>query len=868
KRGPRRHTHLAPAHLFWTRWPHDIELLARFRGLAPPPVWVRLRRAVRRVTPVHKPPAMSSVAAEPPRAFPTTVGFRVQGGFNLPAAQPAPPCTPATSASSRSSAFLTSTQQLSNLSPHPSADKDSDGQLGLRSPALALSLRSAQLASSAPQRKPAGFIELISALSTGAPESPVPVGWHGLLEFSETSGCSGVLGPKPASEDLDALLNRDCKIEICCTAHTTPAVRRLVKSVIRGIRACQEPDKATDGMGGTYFFSNEAGRKAAILKPCDEEPLAPNNPKGYVGRQLGDPGWKPTVRVGEAAIREVAAYLLDHEGWARVPTSVLVRARHPVFCYNASRLGSAGSLPAAPGRSSGSAAATTEEAAEGAEPMLAEATSGSMPASPASQLPMKLGSLQEFVTHECDTSEMGPGRFSVRDVHRIGILDVRLFNTDRHAGNMLVRTSRSASSSSTDLRSRMVPDAPNELIPIDHGFCLPETLEAPYFEWLHWPQTMLPFTEEELQYIRELSVERDTGILRQELPMLRPECLRVLEVCTTLLKTCAAAGLTLFDIASVMTRPFVDSDEEPSELERICAYARQCVEYTQEMSLCDEGGEECESDSEEEALIREELLMEEGIAVPAAPSSARGPPSRGATISSIKEECEDMLFDLEDDASPGAPGLSLRHMRVTPAASTHGQPRRHGRSKRRAAAAGMRDGGRVEDAPESSPEMSPCSSLSTVEHMSLPPVGSVGGSSAMVIGGSSDASLVTPPARLAAGPAAGGAGGDRPVPMASSVHVTDGFLWRKLKSQQAAKRANGGKGGARTCPKRAQAYPPPVAAFSPERMSVCFSGLGEAQWRQFMEVVQDQVQAALASGLWRQSAAELAGGMAASCPRF
>jgi len=24
------------------------------------------------------------------------------------------------------------------------------------------------------------------------------------------------------------------------------------------------------------------------------------------------------------------------------------------------------------------------------------------------------------------------------------------------------------------------------LIPIDHGFCLPEALEPPYFEWLHW----------------------------------------------------------------------------------------------------------------------------------------------------------------------------------------------------------------------------------------------------------------------------------------------------------------------------------------------------------------------------------------------
>ena len=31
---------------------------------------------------------------------------------------------------------------------------------------------------------------------------------------------------------------------------------------------------------------------------------------------------------------QVAAYLLDHDGWAKVPTSVLVRARHPIFCYN------------------------------------------------------------------------------------------------------------------------------------------------------------------------------------------------------------------------------------------------------------------------------------------------------------------------------------------------------------------------------------------------------------------------------------------------------------------------------------------------------------------------------------------------------
>ena len=42
---------------------------------------------------------------------------------------------------------------------------------------------------------------------------------------------------------------------------------------------------------------------------------------------------------------------------------------------------------------------------------------------------------QEFVSHICDTSEMGASRFAVADVHRIGILDVRLYNTDRWAAS-------------------------------------------------------------------------------------------------------------------------------------------------------------------------------------------------------------------------------------------------------------------------------------------------------------------------------------------------------------------------------------------------------------------------------------------------
>jgi len=48
-----------------------------------------------------------------------------------------------------------------------------------------------------------------------------------------------------------------------------------------------------------------------------------------VGRALGDPGLKKSVRVGEAALREAAAFLLDHDGFARVrgsPDSEVVPA--------------------------------------------------------------------------------------------------------------------------------------------------------------------------------------------------------------------------------------------------------------------------------------------------------------------------------------------------------------------------------------------------------------------------------------------------------------------------------------------------------------------------------------------------------------
>lgn len=89
---------------------------------------------------------------------------------------------------------------------------------------------------------------------------------------------------------------------------------------------------------------------------------------------------------------------------------------------------------------------------------------------------------------------------------------------------------------------------------------------------------MMPFTEEELAYIGRLDAEADAALLQQQLPCLRVESLRTLQVATTLLKHCAAAGLNLSEIGTIMSRPLVGLDEDPSDLENMCAAARDEVD--------------------------------------------------------------------------------------------------------------------------------------------------------------------------------------------------------------------------------------------------------------------------------------------------
>ncbi|KAI4381402.1 hypothetical protein MLD38_007474 [Melastoma candidum] len=373
-----------------------------------------------------------------------------------------------------------------------------------------------------------GDLVLKNDLSAVRNDSPLLLTRNNIHRSSSTPCLS------PSGRDIQ---HRDQSgpIEILGQSSRFDRTKPLVRDIVKGIRMGVDPIPVNGGLGGAYYFRNPRGDCLAIVKPTDEEPFAPNNPKGFIGKTLGQPGLKRSVRVGETGIREVAAYLLDYDHFANVPPTALVKITHSIFNVN-----------------------------DGVNPNKSNKKT----------TVSKIASFQQFIPHDFDASDHGTSSFPVAAVHRIGILDIRIFNTDRHAGNLLVKKLDSIGSFGQV-----------ELIPIDHGLCLPETLEDPYFEWMHWPQASIPFSEEELKYIAMLNPFSDCEMLRAELPMIREACLRVLVLGTVFLKEAAAHGLCLAEIGEMMSREFRSSEEEPSELEVLCIEARRSIQSIREVNL-------------------------------------------------------------------------------------------------------------------------------------------------------------------------------------------------------------------------------------------------------------------------------------------
>jgi hypothetical protein len=203
------------------------------------------------------------------------------------------------------------------------------------------------------------------------------------------------------------------------------AIWDMVNATIDGLDVGFDPIRSMEGTGGAYFMQDSYGERfVSVFKPIDEEPVAVNNPRGLPLSSDGE-GLKKGTRVGEGAFREVAAYILDHpesgrrslfggsKGFAGVPPTLMIKCLHKGFNHP-----------------------------EG--------------------VTIKIGSLQMFMENNGSCEDMGPGAFPLKEVHKISVLDIRMANADRHAGNILWGKDQE--------------DGQTVLIPIDHGYCLPESV--------------------------------------------------------------------------------------------------------------------------------------------------------------------------------------------------------------------------------------------------------------------------------------------------------------------------------------------------------------------------------------------------------
>lgn len=241
-----------------------------------------------------------------------------------------------------------------------------------------------------------------------------------------------------------------------------------------------------------------------------------------------DSGAKDGIKEGDAVAKEVAAYYLDHKGLAHVP-----RTKQVLF----------------------------EDLQTGDR---------------------RLGSLQEYIENIGAAEDFSSSLFKEDDIHAIGLLDLRLFNMDRHMGNLIV------CGGSSELR----------LVPIDHGFCLPEfhSLSEAWYEWFSWKQAKQPFSSGIVEYVSELSIQRDVRLLKNL--GIAEGSIMTFVLCSILVQTGVRAGLTLYELACLYQRR-VDIPETPSALEDMVFCSLDATSLLPEAELMEL------SDIENNGLVRE-----------------------------------------------------------------------------------------------------------------------------------------------------------------------------------------------------------------------------------------------------------------------
>ena len=303
---------------------------------------------------------------------------------------------------------------------------------------------------------------------------------------------------------------------VCIEALNCPrALQHALWQAKRSFLLGKAPQLAVDGTGGCYFFPDPRGVTVAVFKPSDEEAFCACNPRGPAYCTEG--GWmRAGVTPGQSYLREIAAYRLDTAHFAGIPTTGLVQCSHPKLNYQ----------------------------------------------DHSNKPSLKLGSLQAFVTASAGPAEdFSPSRFSVAEVHKIAILDMRILNCDRNAGNLLVVAKAECEQAFS-------------LVPIDHGLSFPEALSIGFLDWcwLDWPQSKEPLDEETQSFVLDvMDPEADYHLVLKFGLSLKSAVL--VKLSGLLLQMGCRSKLSLHTIARLIARDDFDGMDHPSPLELVHAQA-------------------------------------------------------------------------------------------------------------------------------------------------------------------------------------------------------------------------------------------------------------------------------------------------------
>ncbi len=358
-----------------------------------------------------------------------------------------------------------------------------------------------------------------------------------------------------ANQDSHSISSLRTKANDVCVSSslldlTPKALQRLVQQARRGLALGFKPALAPDGSGGSYFLCDARKKRVGVFKPADEEPFSENNPRGYVPHNEGSGGGgggggsgveddAPTeslrqgIRPGELCLREVAAFILDHDGFSDVPMTTLAEAQHPALHVN----GANWTLSEG-GASVGVHSITSTLSSANLMAASSASAVGNTSSSSSGDLIKKVGSFQEYVYAECTMDDLSPSKISVEEVHKIAILDIRIMNADRNVANIMCQR---------------IPEDPDHfrLIPIDHGYSLRSVCDVAWFDWcwLDWPQTKVPLGKKARDYVLNLDIDEDVRLLKERLGM-GDDVLDYYRVSCMILKSGVKAGLTLYEIAS------------------------------------------------------------------------------------------------------------------------------------------------------------------------------------------------------------------------------------------------------------------------------------------------------------------------------